>query len=70
MNYSCVQGHVAQQVLMHGRSCFSRCPDGTNPNPLNASDCWLRCFFNSFLGNSSLGETNVRAQLTNTDALN
>ena len=29
--------------------------DGHNPNPVNPSDCWLRCFFNSFIGNSTLG---------------
>ena len=61
VNYSCVQSNVAKAVLAHGKSCFAHCPDGTDSNPHNPSDCWLRCFFNSFLGNVSLG----LAEMTN-----
>jgi hypothetical protein len=49
------QGNVAAAVMDHNPQCFSGCADGAERNPRNATDCWLTCFFNTFLGNVTLG---------------
>jgi hypothetical protein len=55
LNYSCLQSNVATAVRAHAPACFARCPDGAESNPSSASDCWLFCFFNALLGNTTLG---------------
>ena len=35
--------------------CFVRCPDGAQRDPVTPSRCWFECFFNTFLGNTTLG---------------
>ena len=56
LDYSCLQSNVARVVMGNNKPCFAKCKDGDDPNPLpSPSDCWLLCFFNTFLGNSTLG---------------
>ena len=61
-NYSCVQGHVAAAVMRHNPGCFAACPDGARSDPPDPSDCWLKCFFNTFLGNRTTGDSPMQAQ--------
>ena len=56
LNYTCLQSNVAEAVIKHNTKCFDACPEGPgarDPNP--PSDCWTQCFFNTFLGNVTLG---------------
>lgn len=55
LNYSCLQSNVAQTVIERNKPCFALCSDGSDPNPKPPSDCWTLCFFNTFLGNYTLG---------------
>lgn len=55
LNYSCLQANVAGTVIAHNPQCFERCPDGRDRDPHPPSDCWTLCFFNTFLGNTTLG---------------
>jgi hypothetical protein len=55
LNYSCLQANVAGTVIAHNPPCFERCADGKLRDPHPPSDCWTLCFFNTFLGNTTLG---------------
>lgn len=55
LNYSCLQANVAGTVIAHNPQCFERCADGKERDPHPPSDCWTLCFFNTFLGNTTLG---------------
>ena len=55
LNYSCLQSNVAKTVMGQNKACFAKCADGAALDPKPPSDCWTLCFFNTFLGNSTLG---------------
>ena len=55
LNYSCLQANVAGTVIGHNPQCFEHCSDGKERDPRPPSDCWTLCFFNTFLGNTTLG---------------
>ena len=56
-NYTCVQKRVARAVMSRNPECWAQCPDGTDPDPRppGPSDCWTVCFFNTVVGNHTLG---------------
>ena len=55
VNYTCANSRVGAAVIGANPACFAPCPDGRSPFPRNATDCWLRCYFNTLLGNATYG---------------
>eukprot|EP01052_Picozoa_sp_SAG31_P012218 SAG31_NODE_708_length_12684_cov_8.500199_7_plen_362_part_00 len=55
VDYSCVQSNVAAVVMKENPACFSKCTDGGQRDPADPTDCWLECFFNTMLGNTTYG---------------
>eukprot|EP01046_Picozoa_sp_COSAG06_P002751 COSAG06_NODE_100_length_24132_cov_93.237507_12_plen_81_part_00 len=51
-----------QVIMRHNPQCFAACADGKERDPHDPSDCWLRCFFNTFLGNTTLGIAPMSAE--------
>lgn len=49
VNASCVDGNVIAVVEKVRPDCFKACPQPTN----QTSSCYLRCFFNTMVGNAS-----------------
>ena len=44
-NFSCVNAGLNRAIQAKNASCFSQCPDGDQPYPRNATDCWLQCYY-------------------------
>lgn len=44
-NFSCINTGLNRAIQAKNHSCFSQCPDGGEPYPTNASDCWLQCYY-------------------------
>ena len=62
VNYTCVNARVGAAVIARNPLCFRACTaDGGEPFPHDPSDCWTRCFYNTLLGNSSLGDPGMQA---------
>ena len=60
VNYTCANARLGSAVIRRNPACFARCPEShladneSRAFPRNPSDCWLFCFFNTLLGNSTL----------------
>lgn len=44
-NFSCVNSGLNRAVRAKNMTCFGACPDGGQVYPVDASDCWLDCYY-------------------------
>ena len=61
MNYTCVNSRVGGAVIKTNPSSFSKYADGASGFPKDPLDCWLLCYFNTILGNSTYGYPGMKA---------